>query len=122
MYKIEIKCILHIILLMEQQKVKEFNRLSHNWNIKWKNEQMLRHENWEMRRSWLDRQTTSYEENLYNRIKWEKEKKYREWTKYRLIIEKQLLSNMTTEEIKSLLTYINKINIQKRKDRIINYQ
>jgi hypothetical protein len=107
---------------MEQQKVKEFNRLSHNWNIKWKNEQMLRHENWEMRRSWLDRQTTSYEENLYNRIKWEKEKKYREWTKYRLIIEKQLLSNMTTEEIKSLRTYINKINIQKRKDIIINYQ
>jgi len=107
---------------MEQQKVKEFNRLCHNWNIQWKNEQMLRHENWEMRRSLLDRQTTSYEENLYNRIKWEKEKKHREWTKYRLSIEKKLLSNMSKEEIKSLRKYINKINIQQRKERIINYQ
>ena len=120
MYKIEIKYILYIILLikMEQQKVEEFNKIYHNWNRQWKNEQSIRHENWESRRSWVDRQTTSYEENLYNRIKWEKEKKQREWTQYRLIIEKNLLSNMNKKEIESLRKYIHKINIQKRKERL----
>jgi hypothetical protein len=103
---------------MEQQKVNEFKKIYHNWNREWKNEQIIRHENWEMRRSWIDRQTTSYEENLYNRIKWEKEKKQREWTQYRLIIEKNLLSNMNKKEIESLRKYIHKINIQKRKERL----
>lgn len=103
---------------MEHQKLEEFNKIYYNWNRQWKNEQSIRHENWESRRSWIDRQTTTYEENLYNRIKWEKEKKQREWTQYRLIIEKNLLSNMSKEEIISLRKYINKINRQKRKERL----
>ena len=103
---------------MEQQKVNEFKKIYHNWNREWKNEQIIRHENWESRRSWIDRQTTSYEDNLYNRIKWEKEKKHREWTQYRLIIEKNLLSNMNKKEIESLRKYIRKINRQKRKERL----
>ena len=103
---------------MEQQKVNEFKKIYHTWNKEWKNKQLLRHENWESRRSWIDRQTTSYEQNLYNRIKWEKEKKQREWTQYRLIIEKNLLSNMNKNEIESLRKYIRKMNIQKRKERL----
>jgi hypothetical protein len=97
-----------------EEKFEELKTVYHNWNRKWKHEQIERHEQWEMRRSYLDRQTISFEENLYKRVQWEKEKKHREWRKYRLMIEKKVLGNMSKKEIISLRKYIIHMNRVKR--------
>ena len=97
-----------------EEKFEELKTVYHNWNRKWKNEQIERHEQWEMRRSYLDRQTVSFEENLYKRVQWEKEKKHREWTKYRLMIEQKILANMSKKEIIALRKYIIQMNRVKR--------
>lgn len=97
-----------------EEKFEEMKTVYHNWNRKWKNEQIERHEQWEMRRSHLDRQTVSFEENLCKRVQWEKEKKHREWTKYRLMIEQKMLANMSKKEIISLRKYIIHMNRLKR--------
>jgi hypothetical protein len=89
-----------------EEKFDEMVAVYRDWNRKWKDNQLLRHENWELNR----RDNCSFEENLSRRIQWEKELKKREWTKYRLKIEKKLVYNMTQEEIVLLRKYIIKMN------------
>jgi hypothetical protein len=85
---------------MSQKIYEEFISLYKEWNTKWKQGQMLRHEEWEQRRSYADRGITSYEQNLKKRINWERQKKQREWNTYKIVIEKRLFPNMSFEEKK----------------------
>lgn len=103
------------IFIKMEQRFDELIRLYHNWNKEWKKNQPLRHEKWEMRRSYWDKKNTSFEENLYKRVQWEKEIECREWKKYRLKIEKKITCNMSQEEILSLRKYIKKMNRIRRK-------
>jgi hypothetical protein len=84
----------------------EFKVLCKDWHKKWKQDQEIRHEEWEQRRSYADRGNTSFEENLRKRIAWERGKKIREWRQYRLTIEKRMLANMTREEKVALYKYV----------------
>ena len=102
---------------MSQQIYEEFISLYKEWNKKWKQGQMLRHEDWERRRTYADRCITSYEQNLKNRINWERCKKQREWDKYKIIIEKRLFSNMSEEEKKSVYKDITK---RRKRDRYVS--
>jgi len=102
------------IFIKMEQTFDELIRIYRNWNKEWKKNQSLRHENWEMRN--LDKKYTSFEEKLHKRVQWEKGIKYREWKKYRLKIEKKILSNMSQEEILCLRKYIKKMN--RNKDRV----
>ena len=60
----------------------EFEQLYKDWNKKWKQNQQKRHEDWEQRRTYADRVTSSFEENLRKRIEWERKKKIIEWNQY----------------------------------------
>jgi hypothetical protein len=99
---------------MSQQIYEEFISLYKEWNKKWKQDQILRHEDWESRRTYADRGITSYELNLKRRINWEKCKKQREWNKYKMSIEKRLFANMSNEEIKIIYKDIAK---RRKRDR-----
>jgi hypothetical protein len=85
----------------------EFKLLCKEWHKNWKQNQELRHEEWNSRRSYADRANTSFEENLRKRIAWERGKKQREWRQYRLTIEKRMLANMTREEKNALYKYVS---------------
>ena len=91
----------------------EFKLLCKEWHKNWKQDQEIRHEEWDARRSYADRANTSFEENLRKRIEWERRKKQREWRQYRLTIEKRMLANMTREEKNALYKYVR----QKRRDK-----
>ena len=83
---------------MAQQIYEEFIQLYKEWNKNWKHDQLLRHEEWEQRRTYADRGIVSFEENLKKRIHWERNKKQREWNKYKKVIENRLFANMSDEE------------------------
>ena len=99
---------------MSQQIYEEFLFLYKEWNKKWKQDQLVRHEEWEQRRSYADRGMISFEENLKRRINWERGKKQREWNKYKIVIEKRLFRNMTYEEIKIAYKDIAKRRLKDR--------
>ena len=99
---------------MGQQIYEEFSSLYKEWNKKWKQDQLARHEFWEQRRSYADRGMISFEENLKRRINWERCKKQREWNKYKIVIEKRLFRNMTYEEIKIAYKDIAKRRLKER--------
>ena len=86
----------------------EFKILCKQWHKNWKQDQEIRHEEWDARRSYADRVNTSFEENLRKRIAWERGKKIREWRQYRLTIEKRMLANMTREEKIALYKYVKR--------------
>ena len=99
---------------MSQQIYEEFLFLYKEWNKKWKQDQLVRHEEWEQRRSYADRGIVSFEENLKKRVQWERSKKQREWNKYKIVIEKRLFVNMTHEEIKIAYKDIAKRRLKDR--------
>jgi hypothetical protein len=86
---------------MSQQIYEEFLFMYKEWNKKWKQNQLLQHEEWESRRTYADRCVISFEENLKRRINWERQKKQREWNKYKIVIEKRVFVNMSEEEKKA---------------------
>lgn len=102
---------------MSQQIYEEFLFMYKEWNKKWKQDQMLRHEHWESRRTYADRGITSFEENLKKRINWERQKKQREWNKYKIIIENRLFANMSEEEKKFAYKDIAK---RRKRDRDVS--
>uniref|UniRef100_A0A6C0JJ47 Uncharacterized protein n=1 Tax=viral metagenome TaxID=1070528 RepID=A0A6C0JJ47_9ZZZZ len=102
---------------MRQEIYEEFMFLYKEWNKKWKQDQLLRHEEWEQRRSYADRGITSFEENLKRRINWERQKKQREWNTYKIVIEKRLFPNMSNEEKKLAYKDIAK---RRKRDRDIS--
>lgn len=89
------------------------------WNKTWKQEKEKRHEEWECQRSYADR-GTSFEENLKNRIVWEKCKKRNEWNKYRKQVENKLFAHMSIEEKTSLYRHMIRLN-KKRIRYMKNY-
>ena len=99
---------------MDQGIYEEFLFLYKEWNKKWKQDQLVRHEFWESRRTYADRGIITFEENLKKRINWERQKKQREWNKYKIVIEKRLFPNMSFEEKKSAYKYIAK---RRKRDR-----
>jgi hypothetical protein len=101
-----------------EQILDELRRHYKEWNQTWKQEREKRHEEWECQRSYADR-GTSFEENLRNRIEWEKRKKRKEWKKYRTQIENTLLAPMSREEKVSLYRRLNRLN-KKRILKIID--
>jgi hypothetical protein len=98
---------------MEKKILEEFIQIYKEWNRNWKHNQSQRHEEWEQRRSYADRINT-FEENLRRRVEWERRKKHREWTQYRLKVEKKLLETMTEEEKDSLYAYVNRRKQKRR--------
>ena len=99
---------------MSQQIYEEFLFLYKEWNKKWKQNQLVRHEEWEQRRSYADRGITTFEENLKKRINWERQKKQREWNKYKIVIEKRVFVNMSEEEKRAAYKDIAK---RRKRDR-----
>jgi hypothetical protein len=102
---------------MSQQIYDEFIFMYKEWNKKWKQNQLLRHEEWESRRTYADRGIITFEENLKRRINWERQKKQREWNNYKRVIEKRLFPNMSDEE--KNFTYKD-IAKRRKKDRDVS--
>ena len=102
---------------MGQQIYEEFISLYKEWNKKWKQDQLVRHEEWESRRTYADRGITTFEENIKKRINWERQKKQREWNKYKIVIEKRLFVNMSEEEKKFAYKDIAK---RRKRDRDVS--
>ncbi len=98
---------------IERLTYEEFKQLCKEWHKTWKQNQEIRHEEWEQRRTYANRSNTTFEENLRARIEWERCKKLREWRQYRLTIEKRMLANMTREEKNALYRYVKR----KRRER-----
>jgi hypothetical protein len=91
------------------QILDELRRHYKEWNRTWKQEKETRHEEWECQRSYADRGTL-FEENLKNRIKWEKHKKRKEWEKYRIQIENTLFAPMSIKEKRSFYRHLIRLN------------
>ena len=99
---------------MSQQIYEKFLFMYKEWNKKWKQDQLVRHEHWESRRTYADRGIISFEENIKRRINWERQKKQREWNNYKIVIEKRLFPNMSFEEKKLIYRDIAK---RRKRDR-----